>query len=195
MTKLGFDIDGVLYPWHEIVHEYYGDILAPGVNFFDFWKVPDGWMTQHEGTVGVKNMVHDPLMYTKRSIRPDFLKAVNEVAEMVDELWYITMRPPDCKTDTSMWLKRNRLPSFKNLIFEPGTEKSEHVAKLGVSIYVEDRPVHINDLIPVECLTTLVVVNTPYNMTMDLPEKCVRINSVLELPDIVRRLTSGKSVV
>jgi uncharacterized HAD superfamily protein len=179
--KFGWDIDGVLYNWHELVWFFYKDLYGvPNSTYREFWG-PDGWAKQHEGTISMANMVEDPTMYNKQPIRREYLEAVNLVAKMVEGMWYITNRPPETKTDTARWLKNNKLPYADNLIFKPGTSKAEHIDRLQIDFYAEDRPKHIAEILPCKSLRIIYVVNQPWNQGIEDP-KIVRVNSVTEIP-------------
>lgn len=188
MVKFGFDLDGVLYPWHELVWENYRERLGvPNISFFDFWKVPGGFVSSHEGELSIVNMVHDPTMYDKAVVRPEYLAAVKRIAAAVGEVWYITNRFLGAKPETERWLRRSRFPQCEHFVFNSnGESKSEAVDRLGIHIYIEDRPKHIEELLG-SSLKYLIIRDRPWNRFEWFTNRMsiVRVSSICDVPELL----------
>ena len=66
--RLGLDIDGVLYPWQEVVYNYECYHSKEQRNFYNFWKdATEKVFTTPKGNFWLTNN----LFYTQRDIRPD----------------------------------------------------------------------------------------------------------------------------
>lgn len=160
--RIGFDIDGVLYPWHEEVWKWYVNRNGSRISFIDFWKYPDGWVAKNEGSAIVKALVKEDLPYVSAKPSKADVSIVTEIARLVDEVWYITSRPKNLHYDTAKWLKDNEFPFADNLIMaDENGGKVKVVKDKKCDIYVEDRPKYL-ELLPE--VTTVVKMTRPYNM-------------------------------
>jgi uncharacterized HAD superfamily protein len=158
---LGFDIDGVLYPWHEEVWKWFIQRNGEHISFIDFWKHPDGWISRNEGSAIVKNLVKETLPYTSAKINEADVSIVNDIAKFFDEIWYITSRPEGLHYDTAKWLKESGFPFADNLIMADGSGgKIEVVKNTKCDFYVEDRPKYL-ELLPE--ITNVFKMVTSYN--------------------------------
>ena len=184
--NFGFDIDGVLYPWHALVWKWYVDNIGTiKISMVDFWKNPGGLVAISEGSYWVTEMVKNPIPYTSQPVHAGVLRAVKYIANhYADNIYYITGRPVHVRDATQDWLKENRFPFAENLIFGDEYEldgvKGKEAAVIGTdcSYYVEDRPKYL-ETIPL--LATTFIMNTPYNQYREF-DGCYRIDDLDEIP-------------
>ena len=159
---LGFDIDGVLYPWHKEVWKWYSRRNKEHVSFYEFWKWPNGWIANNEGSSVVKAMVSETLPYVSAKADDTDVSVVNDIAELfIDEIYYITSRPKKLHYDTEKWLSDSGFPFVDNLIMADGNGgKVKVVEDVGCDYYVEDRPKYL-EVLPK--ITTVFQMTQPYN--------------------------------
>lgn len=159
---LGFDIDGVLYPWHEEIWKWYTKRNGEDISFYDFWKYPDGWVSRNEGTAIVRALVKETLPYVSAKASEADVSIVNDIAKnLVDEVYYITSRPKKLHYDTATWIKDSGFPFADNLIMaDENGGKVKVVKDTKCNFYVEDRPKYL-ELLPV--VTDVFKMTTPYN--------------------------------
>lgn len=166
---LGFDIDGVLYPWHEEVWKWFirrggesrwGD--GTPISFYEFWKWPNGWIANNEGSDIVKKLVKETLPYVSAKANEADVSIVNDIAEkFADKIYYITSRPMQLQYDTTKWLRDSEFPFVDNLIMADGNGGKVKVVKdVGCDYYVEDRPKYL-EILPE--ITTVFQMTQPYN--------------------------------
>jgi hypothetical protein len=178
--RLGFDIDGVLYPWHEEVWKWYVRRNGEPISFIEFWRWPGGWVARNEGTAIVKSLVKETLPYVSAGINEVDVSIVNDIAnEFFDDIYYITSRPENLHYDTSKWLKESGFPFADNLIMADGNGGKIQVVKdTGCNYYVEDRPKYL-ELLPE--VTKAFKMIRPYNMYKMFD--AITIGSLYELYD------------
>jgi hypothetical protein len=188
---VGFDMDGVIYPWHEAVWNWYRIWRDSEMSYNDFWKHPDGFVYQNEGTQVIKNLVQIPHLYTMHDIKRRTLKALNDFNKLADDIWYITARPSMVRLDTINWMKRNDLPKHENLIFSDlNGGKVKTVEEKGCDFYLEDRHIYIE---PLSEVTNVFVINRPYNIGYDYSEidNVYRADDVEDVYNLVRKVKNG----
>lgn len=158
---LGFDLDGVLYSWHEEIWKWYNR-RNEHVSYYEFWRWPNGWVARNEGSSIVKTMVNETLPYVSAKASKADVSVVNDIAEkFADKIYYITSRPERLHYDTAKWLKDSGFPFVDNLIMADGNGGKVKVVKdVGCDYYVEDRPKYLEILPEVTKVFRMV---TPYN--------------------------------
>jgi len=179
----GFDIDGVLYPWHIIAWKWWKERTGNSTtSFHEFWKYPGGWVAENEGTQLVLDMVAHKPNYTSAPISPYVHQAVWDIAEnYADKIYYITGRPTHIKDATRQYLLDNKMPQAKNLYFsDENGGKLEIIKSLGCDYYVEDRPKYL-EILPQ--ITTVFAIICPYNMYREWD--AITIHHVMEIPRIL----------
>ena len=173
--RLGFDLDGVLYPWQEVVYNYQCYHDKETRNFYDFWKdATEHVFSTHLGNFWLTNN----LFYTQRDIRPDFLEVIDVISKSYD-VYYVTSRVKSAWNATRYWFKRNNMPFEDNLYFADD-EKLPLILKHDIDIFVEDRIKHVLEL---RNHTDVILVRQPWNEMIwnEVPT----IASVLELPELL----------
>jgi hypothetical protein len=186
---IGWDIDGVLYPWHEIVLEHckLEKLVDKDVNLKRFFNTigSESIFNDVFSPILRKNIVTNPIFYERGIINPQTLILLNKLAEMA-EFVYITCRPVDtCIHVTKSWIKRSKLPYSSNVYILPDG-KINAVKELKCDMYIEDRVDYAKELADV---TSLFLLTRPWNEDWKEPSSIFRINSLNELEEVVH----GKS--
>jgi len=180
----GFDIDGVLYPWHELAYEWAIDALDEDISFDDFWK-KDGYFFQNEGSIFIHNIVRNPTLYNKRSMPQYLVNAAWKISDIFQgKVCYITSRPTDVKAYTLSWMRQNKLPNPESVYFSRGEPKDILVKELGVTHFVEDHSKYIKQLEPI--LTQLFVVDGTFNEHVKLTT-AIRVDDISDIPALIRK--------
>ena len=176
--KIGFDLDGVLYPWHTIVYEHLKETkFIDGVSFQDFWgKYYKELLSEDE----MMKVVNTTSLYIKRNIEAPILDMLNRLTKD-HTLYYITSRPEHVWKSTKRWADRNNLPDTENLICMLGNGKDKYIIDNKIDIYVDDRLDIIKIVSP---HTDAILVRQPYNDHGYQEYNYVQ--NVLEVEDYVR---------
>lgn len=184
--NIGFDIDGVLYPWHEKVHR---DMVSKGhiTNTFDkFWD--KCWLEMKDTNETLfMNYVNDPLMY---STSPPYFGTEELLYKLKRQghlIWYITQRPKHLDFVTKSWVRRWRLPYEENLI-RVDTSKKLPVIENNIDLFIEDAIRHAEEL---DGFTKVILVKRPYNK--DIQDDFTTINNLTELPEYIDAMVFHQS--
>jgi len=157
MTKelIGFDLDGVLYPFHEA---FYRELVAHcGLkeSYWDFWtKSYLGWDKDGRFT----NLTRLPHLFTSGVIMPSNLRTLWKLSKMYDII-YITRRMPEINYWTGYWLKKNDVPFYENYL--QTNDKLATVGEQKCAYYVEDRGVEATAL---SKITDVFLLKQPWNL-------------------------------
>ena len=153
MKTIGFDIDGVLYPWRTAVSTYLKAFCGIDADSDDMWKN----IEEHVS----KELIHNLCQM------PDICSKCVPSKEMLDILWklsdkytifYITARPNEVKTATETYFRKYGFPQNNNLIFT--RDKPLYVKLLEVDLFVEDQLYHADKL---KDITNLILMRQPWN--------------------------------
>ncbi len=102
---IGFDVDGVLYPWHEEVYYHFVDECNYKGTYYKFWTE---YIPTIQGTTLMDNVVLDPTRYSHRSIKSEYLNVLNEFDRDGWEICYISSVPKSIAADRIKWYKNNK---------------------------------------------------------------------------------------
>jgi len=176
--NLGFDIDGVLYPWHEKV---WRDMIFRehiSSSFDKFWDKEWLEMKENNRTLFM-NYVNDPLMYSSSPpyYTVDYLLDVWK--KDGHKIWYITQRPDHLDYVTKAWIKRWRFPYQENLI-RVKESKRRAIVENEIDLFVEDAIRHAEDL---DGFTKVILVKRPYNK--EIQNKFTTVNNITEVPQYI----------
>ena len=173
--RLGFDVDGVLYPWHEIIYNYMKYEEKETRDFTTFWKDT----VEMDYTTGMgKFWLENSLFLTQRDIKPEILETLNYLTEFYD-IYYVTSRPKDNWSITDYWFRRNKLPQVDNLYCVDDGKLSTVLAN-EIDIYVEDRIKHVLEL---KNHTQIILIRQPWNE--EIWDEISTIDSVTQLPELL----------
>jgi|MudIll2142460700_1097286.scaffolds.fasta_scaffold00002_87 uncharacterized HAD superfamily protein len=178
VKKLGFDLDGVLYPWHLYVWEYLYNSGQTDYTYDYFWTY-------------VWKIMPDKFWHDITRVESLFRGApfdgavdvVNKCAKKYD-VFYLTKREKEMTDVTSDFLVKNNFPNSDELfIIQYG--KEDFISKFKTDYYVEDRADYLKSL---QGTTSLIGVRQRWND--DYYEQAsnngiVWINNILELPKVL----------
>lgn len=153
MSAVGFDLDGVLYEWHEAVYDYFKMFREYKDSYTTFWRNYRTILTNEDwGTITEIS----PLYGCKNPPTgcQDFLSKVADKYE----IYYITFRPKSAELTTENYLKRFDFPFRENLIFTP--DKANHARLLKLKYFTEDRQDYIE---PLSKVTNVILRARPWN--------------------------------
>lgn len=151
--NIGIDLDGVLYPWHDIV--YQRECLDHGWNLTN----SEFWSRIHSLYSGLseENLVKTRHYYGVANIDQRNLDLLNKL-DKDNQLFYITSRDKELEFVTNNWMKRNNIPQRENLIFTK--DKKIHVLLNNISIFIED---NIKNALELNPYCKVVIVRSEYN--------------------------------
>jgi uncharacterized HAD superfamily protein len=133
--KIGIDIDGPVYPWHEEIYRYFQENKGYSKDIGEFWLKDRELVTEYYVTI--------PFLYNSTTPRLEVLEYLPKLAEL-GELYYITARIPDLWQVTRKFFDFYDLPFKENVLFEKN--KATRVRLLGLDFFVDDMPKHVDSL-------------------------------------------------
>lgn len=133
--RVGIDIDGVLYPWHDSIYRYFREYEGFTGNVREFWT-----MFRNMSEEKITYYVYLPHLYLNTFPTQDVLTYVPKIAEKA-EIFYITAREPHLQIATEKFFKIYDLPFKENLIFSKN--KVDYVRLLGLDYFLDDQPHHL----------------------------------------------------
>ena len=179
MLTIGWDLDGVLYPWHSIVLEYckINKLIPPETTMKEMWGSPGIFNDQFNHILRA-NLVNIPTFYGSAVPSPTVMSVLQELDKFT-KMVYITRRPiPEAVTVTRQWVKQ--LPQGKNIYISAGS-KTALVKWQNCDIYVEDR---IDSAKELELITSLLLLTRSWNEGWQDPG-ITRIYSLWDVIDYV----------
>jgi hypothetical protein len=175
--SVGFDLDGVIYPWHSSIYRYFIEFKGYEDSYFKFWsedwKIPE--IQEH---IGFLTTV--PTFCEDSEPFPRALETLHEIEDKGHTIFYITSRPDEVRFATWHYIDRRDFPFKENLHIVNG-EKATLARSLGLDLFVDDREKHVKELTPV-CLTVLMA--TPWNL--DFQELYPTIHNIHEIMDYIK---------
>lgn len=174
--KLGFDLDGVLYPWHEIVLEdlILTGAMPKGATVGSLFNYPNGVF--HTFSPQLKDGI---LKNSRHYIRPFLREGAKEVLDTVMKDWeifYITSRPHEVESPTKAWIRAMGLP-YRDNVYVVNGGKRDMAELLDLDIFVDDRASHVDEL---HDICTVILLTRPWNKDYN-KNKHVRIDQLHEL--------------
>jgi uncharacterized HAD superfamily protein len=171
MKKLGFDIDGVLYPWTDVAYEYLSQIGKINMPREVFWEDQHTYINSK---LYWENLASDPILLEVRPPDRGVVSMLRRLSEHY-EISYVSFRPASTKRVTQRYLEKYKYPSPENLYLT--VDKKSTVRQLELDIFVEDT-VPVCESIQNICKTF--IVTQSYNMKYSSP-RVTRLNHILEL--------------
>lgn len=147
MNTIGFDIDGVLYPWHKMLHLWLQVNRNITESYDDYWanvQEKDGDWSSSIYWSNMAGMRHIYEMYMPPQEDVDVLRRLSKDYNIL----YITHRGSDLERITRNWLDRYKFPNTDQL-YVGNIPKSLSVRFYGCDYYVEDKQGIIESLIGV----------------------------------------------
>ncbi len=161
MDRIGFDIDGVIYPWQEAVLEKAKreGLIEVSATMGDLFGYPeeDGLLF-HWSKFTRDRYVSDVELYMHPLPRKS-----REVLSTLSEnfqIFYVTARTGDLEYPTFRWAEENNLPQKENLIVSNGP-KARYILENDIEVFVEDRPKYVEELSE---HTSMILLTQPWNI-------------------------------
>ncbi len=160
ISRIGFDLDGVIYPWHKIVLEAAKaeGLLEITTQSGDLFAYPE-----EDGLIFKwSKFARDRLVSTPEHYMHPLPRRSKDVLDKLSEhfeLFYVTARSGDLEYPTFRWAEENNLPQRKNLFVSNGP-KSDIIVKQGIQVFIEDRPTEVEALAP---FCKMILLNQPWN--------------------------------
>ena len=170
--NIAFDLDGVLVPWHEQVHDYCVRFEHETLDLANFWKS----FERIYNRIHIDNILNNPLFIESSILDLRVVDMINRISEK-NNIYYITSRPKEMDRVTRKWIKRNHLPQIENLYLTYFKELPVSVFK--IDLMIEDRPENARKL---NNYTRVLLVSKPWHEdTSDLE----KIGDLLDLEKII----------
>lgn len=170
--KLGIDIDGTIKHTHSAAIKIYNKELNMNVKEDEvstyFLDEPYG-LTPKEGKKMWRRL--ESKIYEIGIPLENAAEALQQLKDEGHEIFYITARPgmKNIRKITEEWLIKHKFPLIKKNLFMSSQNKGKVAKKIGIDLFFEDDPKHINNLITNEIKT--VTIDCPYNRNLsnDIP--------------------------
>lgn len=172
--NLGFDLDGVLYPWHEKV---WSELNISGLiesTFNEFWD-KEWLIMREEKSILFMNFVNDPLMYSCMSPYYGARSLLKTLKESGHTIWYVTQRSKHLDFTTRQWVRHWKLPFEDNVVRVEGSKRLTIIEK-EIDFFVDDAIRHAQDL---KDFTKVILINRPYNK--EIQKDFDSVDSVLQV--------------
>lgn len=140
--NIGFDLDGVLYPWHEAVTQYL-EIYKKNLNvsYKDLWSDPYKYLSEEEWDY----LASIPTVYETHVPQQKALDLLNKLDKEGHSIFYITHRwSSDVMRVTERYLSKYNFPQRNNLISTK--DKGQAVRSHEIDLFVEDKPETLEEL-------------------------------------------------
>ena len=176
--KIGFDVDGVLYPWHYSIHRYFKELKGYEGDESRFWKEKAKQISEEEWSY----LVTIPILYEDTAP----IYRTKEYLDMFSEkanLFYITSRPKELARITEKFLKKLDAPFKENLFI--AEDKAPVVRLLSLDYYVDDQARHLERL---KGITNVFLYTQPHNTDCREEYNCIR-----SLGEMYERIFNAKS--
>jgi hypothetical protein len=153
-TVVSFDIDGCLYEWHKIIHEYVTSLYKLNYSYHDFWINYEQIIPKAD----YKYLINERLDWYSCLV-PQFglVKMMHRINGRFN-IYYITGRPEEARNATFSWLYRYKFPNVDNLLMSK--DKASEVQRLNCKYHIDDR---VEDILAVTPYTKVIIVAQPHN--------------------------------
>ena len=137
--RIGLDIDGPIYDWHNPVYDYYKAYKDYDKSYTEFWVdyFPKLSAEEHDFILSIDTL------YTAMNITDETLNAINLLSKL-GTVYYVTARSESLRRITDLWFKRNNVPFRDNLIMSK--DKVSYAKLLKLDYFVDDFASQVIDL-------------------------------------------------
>jgi hypothetical protein len=174
--NIGFDLDGVLYRWHQSLYTYLVVYEKLPLSYEAFWSdanLVDGYLTRQKS---FHNWTRMPDLVSNMAPKRKHVEFLNKLSEKYG-IYYLTHRPEEVHFSTRLWLEKWKFPQVENLIFpEMGSDKTYEIRKFEIGLYADDREGIAK---ATNKITNTYLVKQPWNTTGREGLKCI--TDILEL--------------
>jgi uncharacterized HAD superfamily protein len=133
--RIGIDLDGPVYPWHEEIYRYFQETKGYSKDLKEFWLKDRHLVTPYYVSI--------PFLYNSTTPRRSVLEYIPKLAEL-GELYYVTSRHPDLWKVTKKFFDFYDLPFKENILFDEN--KANSVRLYRIDYFVDDMPHHVDSL-------------------------------------------------
>lgn len=168
--KIGLDLDGVVYPWHDSIYRYFQEYKGYSEDIGTFWLKDRHLISEYYVTM--------PLNYLDQIPSRDILDNVPLIAEL-GEIYYITARHPDLWWATEKFFDMYQLPFKENIVY--AVDKATAIRLHGIDIFLDDFPSNVE---AVQSLTDAYLFKCVHNRNDR--ERFRVVNTMKEFYEIVR---------
>ena len=184
--KFGIDIDGTIVDTHRVAVEVYNRVLKKQVRIEDveeFYLDKAYGLTREEGSKLWHELEEE--IYNAGLPFPHSQEVLNRLIEEGHEVYYITARPGVTKVReiTIAWLRKHGFPYTENNLHMDSYDKAKVALELGIDLFFEDAPRHLERLL--EKGVPTVIVDAAYNRQYT---SCRRIKNWREVYEILEEM-------
>jgi uncharacterized HAD superfamily protein len=172
--NIGFDIDGVLYPWQKATEVYLKAFKGIAETYSEVWKNPDAFMSK----AFQKNLCSMEDICTRILPEKDIIDMLWELTNKGHTIYYITSRPEEVRTATEMYFQKHGFPQNENLIFT--RDKAFYVKLLEIDTFIEDRWEYAEEL---KNITKVILVRQSWNE--NFWNEFLTVGHVCEIPKVL----------
>ena len=153
--SVGLDIDGVIYPYHDVVYRYFTEEKGYTNSYNHFWTV-DWWLLGKEKQDYIVSL---PFLYYAVIPSSCVMDSLNKLATL-GKLFYITSRSGgELESVTQKFFNFFDPPFKQNLLFEH--DKATACRLYSIDYFLDDFPEHVSKLEPV---TNAYLMNQAHNI-------------------------------
>lgn len=187
MLNIGVDIDGTIKYTQRAAVQIFNKELKRNVNAEDvrtFHLDEPYGLDKKEGKRLWRKL--EPQIYSIGLPRENAASVLSRLSDEGHVVYFVTARPgmSHIRDVTESWLKKHDFPFYGDNLYMNAQDKAKVAKKLGIDVFFEDAPDHLDRLLAADILT--VVVDAVYNRDYD--PNVPRIRDWEEVPQLVAAL-------
>lgn len=155
--KIAFDLDGVLYPWHEAVYSFLKEMnkIKNTETFYEFWYNYKKYLDESE----IKYLASLEHLYNRMVPNKTVINAVQKLSDKGHTIYYITKRPESCRFVTEKFIQKF-FPQSNNVVIV-SDNKAKEALLLEIDIFIEDQ---INSAEELYGICDVYIISRPWNI-------------------------------
>ncbi len=172
--SIGFDIDGVLYSFHQAAYTEFVVYYDLKEDFYSFWT--EGYKT-YKSAKFWDNFVETRHIYSTQAPNKKDVEFIQALVKAGHNIYYISNRPMIVLGTTLRWLEKYNFPLSEQTIF---TDDKIRVCKnFKIDLIFEDREKNIQALL--DANIPVIAIRQPYNRWyLDLHPELTVLENVYE---------------
>lgn len=153
-ARIGLDVDGVIYPWHDVVYRYFTEEKGYTNSYNHFWTV-DWWLLGKEKQDYIVSL---PFLYYAVIPSSCVMDSLNKLATL-GKLFYVTSRSgSEIESVTQKFFNFFDPPFKQNLLFDH--DKATACRLYSIDYFLDDFPEQVSKL---ESVTKAYLMNQAHN--------------------------------